>query len=98
MALGVSVFGGSAQAAVTQEASVQSCVHSTLKFDYKEFDHYEQASSEFHLKYYKAHYTCDDCGATIFAYPYEIEYHIFSGISENGKWCCGLCGEEDDYP
>lgn len=98
-ALGVSVFGVNAQAMAAQEAAAY-CSHSTLKLDSKIFDHYEQASGDFHRKYYEVTYKCanDWCNYTTTDTIYEIEDHIFSGISENGRWRCGLCGEEGDQP
>ena len=99
-ALGVSVFGVNAQAMTAQEASVYGCSHSTLVLVSKEIDHYDQASGDFHRTYYELTYECANewCKYKVTDLTYEIEDHIFSSISENGRWCCGLCGEEGDQP
>lgn len=100
MVLGVSVFGGSAQAAVAQEASVSGCSHPSLSIveNSRVFVGYEQASGIFHNRVYRITYECDtpNCTHKVYDYEYEWEDHVFNDYRD-GHCYCSLCGEEDEF-
>ena len=97
IALGVSVFRGSAQAAVAQVAS--DCSHQVLVRDEKtrvEVGYDQDVSGLFHNIIYKVTYNCANCSSyKVDVLEYEWEYHVYDRY-ENGYWYCSICGRRDD--
>lgn len=100
--LGLSLFGGVAQAKVAQTASTQACAHTTLVRGNRIFIGYEEASGLFHNRVYEIPYNCKACQKYITSdYEYEDEDHTFYVRNERGYWVCHYCGFVDDtqpYP
>lgn len=101
--LGLSMFGGVAQARAEQTASTQACSHTTLILDSRTFVRYDPASGNFHNIVYRVVYKCKEpsCNHTVSYYEYEYEDHTFYVRNEYGYWVCHYCGFVDDtqpYP
>lgn len=91
--LGMSVFGGSVQAAVKT-----GCTHKDLEaVEIVTVYGYEKASGLFHLVMCDVKYKCKSCGLTAVLYDEIIEDHDFTDYRD-GWWYCKDCGEEDLHP
>lgn len=97
--LGLSLFGGVAQAKAALPASTHECPHTSKKFVTRTPQGYDPVSGAFHNKVYRNSYICNDCKETVYTYDYEWEDHTFLQSDAYGHWFCHYCGFVDDtYP